>query len=381
MDPAGYFEQKQPTIFDRLSERAVDWKIYFSGIPQTVVFCNQRKVENMARYFYMQQFYEDARGDAEEFPEFSLIEPDFMGTEENDDHPPHDIMKAQKLIADVYNALRANEELWNSTLLVIYYDEHGGFYDHVTPPSTICPDGKVAPDFKFDRLGLRVPALLVSPWVAKGVLSTRFDHTSVLKYLIDKWGLGSLGRRAAEAISIGTAIQSEKRLGVIPHITLTPEQLNPPDADKEEQAEDYEFGHHKSLALIGSYIKLGAFADFHAMTGLARIWVSIKEWCERQLAKYAGQAQSGMRTTSLRPDRLSRDRGTLREDFANYFALRQKQAAVADIATTIRDPEKSPAVRGSCSSFPVSHLSGHKFHREENPTQKAHEWLKMRGVH
>ena len=77
------------------------------------------------------------------FPEVSLIEPKYFGEDQNDDHPPHNVMKAQKLIADVYNALRSNEKLFMSTLLIIYYDEHGGFYDHVAPPNAVAPD-----DFK-----------------------------------------------------------------------------------------------------------------------------------------------------------------------------------------------------------------------------------------
>jgi phospholipase C len=111
------------------------------------------------------------------------------------------------LIADTYNALRSNESLWQSTLLVILYDEHGGFYDHVPPP----PDA-VAPDehtsaFDFRQLGVRVPAILVSPWCDRGVCHAQFDHCSVLKYLCDKWNLAPLGKRAQAAASVGLAIR------------------------------------------------------------------------------------------------------------------------------------------------------------------------------
>ena len=66
----------------------------------------------------------------------------------------------------------------------------GGFYDHVEPPSTVAPDDHLE-NFAFDTLGVRVPALLISPWLDPGVLKTEFDHTSLLKYAADKWGLGS----------------------------------------------------------------------------------------------------------------------------------------------------------------------------------------------
>ena len=81
---------------------------------------------------------------------------------------------------------------------VLLYDEHGGFYDHVEPPETVPPD-KNTKTFDFDMLGVRVPALLISPWVDTGIVKTQFDHTSLLKYLTDKWNLGPLGERTAQA--------------------------------------------------------------------------------------------------------------------------------------------------------------------------------------
>ena len=94
--------------------------------------------------------------------------------------------------------LRGNEVLWGSTLFVLLYDEHGGFYDHVPPPKTVAPDEHTS-TFGFNVLGVRVPALLISPWVDPSVLITQFDHTSLLKYVTDKWSLGPLGNRTAEA--------------------------------------------------------------------------------------------------------------------------------------------------------------------------------------
>ena len=145
---------------------------------------HQRYAHNAARYFYIDEFFDDARGREEDFPQFCFIEPDFMGIVGNDDHPPHDVMKAEKLIADVYNALRANENLWEATLLVVLYDEHGGFYDHAIPPMAVAPDDHHE-EYAFNQLGVRVPALLVSPWVERRIETTQFDHTSFLKYLTE----------------------------------------------------------------------------------------------------------------------------------------------------------------------------------------------------
>src|SRR5262249_25028042 len=115
-------------------------------------------------------------------------------------------MKAQKLIADMYNAVRANEDLWNSTLLIVLYDEHGGFYDHVPPPEAIPPDDFHG-EYAFNRLGVRVPALLVYPWVEPGVFHEQLDHTSLLRYLTGKWKLGPLGNRTAAAKTFDNAIR------------------------------------------------------------------------------------------------------------------------------------------------------------------------------
>lgn len=90
----------------------------------------------------------------------------------NDDHPSHDVSEGQKFVKEVYEALRSSPQ-WNEMLFIIMYDEHGGFYDHVPTPVTgvPSPDGIVGPEpynFQFDRLGVRVPVIMISPWIERG---------------------------------------------------------------------------------------------------------------------------------------------------------------------------------------------------------------------
>ena len=90
----------------------------------------------------------------------------------DDDHPAHDVANGQRLVKEVYEAVR-NGPQWNESLLVITYDEHGGFFDHVPTPArgVPTPDGRRSPPperFGFDRLGVRVPTIMISPWIAKG---------------------------------------------------------------------------------------------------------------------------------------------------------------------------------------------------------------------
>lgn len=100
-------------------------------------------------------------------------------------HPDARVSLGEQLIKDVYQALRKDDK-WNETLFIITYDEHGGFYDHCTPPATVAPDGHDFAGFSFDRLGIRVPTLAISPWIKRGTIynsggAHEFDHTSLIK--------------------------------------------------------------------------------------------------------------------------------------------------------------------------------------------------------
>lgn len=192
-----------PTIFNRLLDAGHSCKIFHDGVSLSMLLRQTWKHGDI--YAKMDEFDEMADGEERDFPEFAFIEPRYFpllfGTQ-NDQHPPSDVRYGDQLVARVYNKIRGNASLWNSTLLVVLYDEHGGFYDHVAPPATIPPDtltDPAFPNFNFNRLGVRVPAILVSPWVKRGgVDHTVYDHTSLLKYLCDKWQLAPLGARCAD---------------------------------------------------------------------------------------------------------------------------------------------------------------------------------------
>lgn len=165
-------------------------------------------------------------------------------------------MRAQALLGNVYNTLRQNDRLWNSTLLVVLYDEHGGFYDHVPPPSAVPPDGHTLPNFSFDRLGVRVPALLVSPWVERTIIKTEFDHTSLLKYLAEKWSLGPLTNRMAKAQSFGSAIRTtgEPRTDT-PGSVKIPAMAAAPEAMMAAGPGEPLNGHQKALIAFSEYLE------------------------------------------------------------------------------------------------------------------------------
>ncbi|KAI4343599.1 hypothetical protein L6164_010933 [Bauhinia variegata] len=184
----------QKTIFDSLNENGMDFGIYFQNIPTTLFYRNLRRLKYIFKFHQFDlKFKKDARNG--KLPPLTVIEPryfDLIGFPANDDHPSHDVANGQMLVKEVYEALRASPQ-WNETLLIITYDEHGGFYDHVETPfvNIPSPDGNTGPApyfFKFDRLGVRIPTIMVSPWIKKGTVisspkgpaqTSEFEHSSI----------------------------------------------------------------------------------------------------------------------------------------------------------------------------------------------------------
>lgn len=131
-------------------------------------------------------------------------EDDFiMGFQGNDMHPPSDMRTAENLLSNIYSSLIANKEAWAQTLFIIYFDEHGGLFDHVPPPAAVAPDHMFHNGFEFDRYGVRVPIIFISPLIEKGTIvrsdnpAIPFDHTSMISTLLkwrkvdkSKWNMG-----------------------------------------------------------------------------------------------------------------------------------------------------------------------------------------------
>ena len=199
------------TIFNRLTAAQRSWRIYFHDLPQSATLARIWSELPDHLYMFEEHFMADAM--AGRLPNYSFIEPRYfacplLNRMPNDQHPPHDVRMGERLIQRVYDAVR-NGAGWDRTLLIITYDEHGGIYDHVPPPAAVPPDDLHPDGFTFDRYGVRVPAVLVSPWIPAGTVlrppegSPPFDHTSILATLRELFGLGEpLTRRDAAAPSL-----------------------------------------------------------------------------------------------------------------------------------------------------------------------------------
>ncbi|HEY1411097.1 MAG TPA: alkaline phosphatase family protein [Rhodopila sp.] len=183
------------TLYDEMTDAGVPWRIYFGDVPQSLVLTHQW--HHLGNYRAFRHWEADVK--AGDLPAYSFIEPTYFGPNQNDQHPPHDVMRGDALIAQVYNPLQANPALFERTLLIVLYDEHGGFFDHVVPPKTVPPDDHTQ-NYSFDRLGFRVPAIFVSPLLDPGSAHGVYDHTSLLKMAAGKWPrITPLGRRAQQA--------------------------------------------------------------------------------------------------------------------------------------------------------------------------------------
>ena len=185
-----YITDPIPSVYERMVQAGHSAKIYYydqqsSTMEVVNLLRNQPKI-----FGTYSQFAEDCQSG--QLPEYSFIEPNYSDHTgpgggqvlASDQHPDHNVKAGEQFIAMVYNAIRANPDLWKSTVLLVVYDEHGGFYDHVPPPACKGADqlGSNPPyvakpaatgtgqPFAFDRLGVRVPAILISPWIPKGLI-------------------------------------------------------------------------------------------------------------------------------------------------------------------------------------------------------------------
>jgi phospholipase C len=187
------------TIYSCLSEHRINWTIYAgSKFPQVLALKGIRANDIIA--------YENLKTDIQKpgFPAYTFIEPNYghflLGNYKggNSQHPLDDVSSGEKLMKDVYETIR-NSPIWNETILVITYDEHGGFYDHVIPPLAEDPgDSKhySTHGFNFKQYGIRVPAIIISPLIAKNLIDKRtYDHTSILASLEMLFSVGHLTER------------------------------------------------------------------------------------------------------------------------------------------------------------------------------------------
>jgi phospholipase C len=191
-----------PSIYERMLEAGRTAKIYYyDQVSSSTEMVNRSLLKRQASVFApYSQFVADCHSG--NLPDYAFVEPNYNDHAgpgggqilASDQYPSHNIQEGERFIANTYNAIRTNLNIWKSTALLIVYSQHGGLYDHVAPPKCTPDDYVAEPDatgtgerFAFDRLGVRVPAILVSPWIPRGTIvpgpsqtsGRTFEHASI----------------------------------------------------------------------------------------------------------------------------------------------------------------------------------------------------------
>ena len=212
-----------------------DWKVYFFNTWHGFCFTyhlylnGQIPTVNSNRDAYIKDFHEFITDAASgNLPRFSFIEPAWVGSSHpyppNSYHPPMDLVTGEQFLCDIYNAVLSSPD-WQDTLMIITFDEHGGVYDHASPPYGEVPFANdLDDDFRFDLFGVRVPTILISPWIEektvfRSLTETPYDGTSFLSTILNwygiprqKWALGERANHAPtfESVFTRTSARTDK---------------------------------------------------------------------------------------------------------------------------------------------------------------------------
>ena len=201
VDNASVFLPDQKLVYDWLTEQKVRWCAYQSGgffpffslmpdwLPEIATSLTLSALGGRGRFRRYAKFADEWRS-PDPMPSVIFIEPEYTDgphSSPNDDHPPTGVAPGQAFLADIYQTLISNSARWAKAMMVVTYDEHGGFFDHI-PPLPIPAQVNNRP---FATTGVRVPAFVISPQVAAGqVFNGDLDHTSILQLLDDRFARG-----------------------------------------------------------------------------------------------------------------------------------------------------------------------------------------------
>jgi phospholipase C len=186
----------QELVYDWLNLHGIRWRVYHSGIPFFALMLDRIDDILSGRFRPIEHFRDDVfREPPDEFPQVVFLEPVYSDAPHTgpatDDHSPAGIKGGQEFLLEAYRGVTRSRGLWEQSVMIVTYDEHGGFFDHVSPP-LIRTEPPAGAGYKaFESLGVRVPALVVSPFVSPGhVHHGVMDHTSILKFIGQTFGKG-----------------------------------------------------------------------------------------------------------------------------------------------------------------------------------------------
>jgi len=239
MPSGGFFTEK--TIWQALEEKEIPWGYYYGDLPFIGLF-----KDHYASPLGTIGMIEDLARDLErgEVPPVCWIDPAFSY---NDNHPPHHPGLGELFIGQIYELLVASG-LWERSLIILTYDEHGGFFDHVPPPTLADDRG----DDGFDQLGFRVPTQLIGPWVKQGIDSTVYDHTSWLKLVCELHDLPLWNTRLEATNSLSAGIDWDRMAA---GDALPPVELPAFDFDPDSVGDECFYGRMAHLHTLAEHLR------------------------------------------------------------------------------------------------------------------------------
>lgn len=245
-----------PSIYASLEAGGHSWGSYFSNLPFTLLLPDralpQPKIQTIENFW--------SHAEAGTLPNVTVVEPMYGW---NDDHPPNHPKAAQVFLASVYEALVRSPQ-WERTVLLVTYDEHGGFFDHVPPPTTSDERAEEG----FDQLGFRVPSMVIGPWVKPGHVSHEvYEHCSMLALIERIFDLEALTQRDAVANPLFDCFDEEALRAGAPHaaVQLDPIEANDAELFADECVDDPIFATPAAMAASRSIgqEELAQHADLH----------------------------------------------------------------------------------------------------------------------
>ena len=194
---------EEPSLFHQLQQRGIEWVVYAEGMTFEEKIFRHLHEEKGDHFKDIDGYFEDAKMNT--LPAYVWVESSYGGPDATDEHPPADVELGQELVSRVIDAL-LKSPAWAHSALFIMYDEPGGFFDHVPPPPA-CPPDAIEPLLekrhlrgRFDRLGMRVPFIVVSPFAKAHYVSHQvLSHTSVLRMVQARFDLPALSARDANS--------------------------------------------------------------------------------------------------------------------------------------------------------------------------------------
>jgi phospholipase C len=294
----------QKLIYHWLDEqKTIRWRVYRSGIPFCILLPNMWSLMLGDNFRPIEQLSRDVQYEPDStFPQVIFVEPSYgdapihIPYPPNDDHPPMPVGPGQEFLRYIYDALTANRsttgkpDRWANTLLIVTYDEHGGFYDHEIPLPIRTDPPQGASYRPFESTGVRVPALLVSPWVkARSVYNGTLDHTSILQLVNELFGDGTPNYNQSVKDRRDAGIKSVSEALLSPDIAVTSARTDVPISPEAP------FTSHATFATVDPTQSILARSPKHTAFGEA-ITALLEKKSKAALAKHPELAHWDMVT-------------------------------------------------------------------------------------